>query len=1006
MTALVAIPLHDAGAQYFGRNKVQYDKLDFRILPTDHFRIHFYPAESLATADVARLAERWYARHKALLHHEFSGNPLIFYSDPPDFQQSNVIEGEISQGTGGVTEGLRERVIMPFTGSYAETDHVLGHELVHVFQYRIAAESKGGLRSVANIPLWLIEGMAEYLSLGRVDPNTAMWLRDALRRNDLPTLTQLTRDPRYFPYRYGQALWAYIGARFGDDAVNRVFRAALEQGWEKGVATSLGVSTDSLSRQWHDAIRAAYGPAVRERTAPDRVGRAVALAGGRGEQNISPAVSPDGRYVAYFSSRGLFGMDLYLAEVETGRVLQQLTSVTTNAHFDQLSFLSSAGTWSPDGAKLAFVVYAQGDNEIDVMDVASRRIEKRIRVRGVGAMADPAWSPDGRQLAFTGYKGGLSDLYLHDLANGQTRQLTNDREAQLQPSWNPDGRSLAFVTDAGPETDFAQMRFGETRLAIMDVAAARIQLLPRFGTGKHVNPRYTPDGTALLFVSDQDGVSDLYRLNLASGEVRRVTRIATGVSGITALSPALSVARNGTVLLSVFDQQGYSIRALAAAETLGEPVTAESQRTAGILPPVQGRAALVDESLEQVTDGLPLRAPTATVPYKSSLRLDYIGGPQLGIGVGGGYGTGVSGGVALSFSDELGNRNVQAVLQAQGDVKDLGGQVLYLNRENRWNWGGQAYHIPMAGGFATYDDATFNIDGQDVPGTIYRQEIQRVFYDNAQAIAQYPLSATRRFEFSLGAQRIGFDRQVDSLYIVGDQVLREVRGSAPAGQALTFGTATAAFVGDYSFFGFTSPVAGGRYRFELSPSVGTINYATALADFRRYFLARPVTLAFRGMHFGRYGAGAESDRMQPLFVGQPYLIRGYDPSSFDASECIGGSPANDCPAFNRLAGSRIGVANVELRIPLFGTRQFGLINLPFLPTEVSPFVDAGYAWNKGDKLDFRFDRSTSDRVPVFSAGFSVRANLLGYAIGEFYWAHPFQRPEKNWVFGFQLQPGW
>jgi outer membrane protein assembly factor BamA len=267
------------------------------------------------------------------------------------------------------------------------------------------------------------------------------------------------------------------------------------------------------------------------------------------------------------------------------------------------------------------------------------------------------------------------------------------------------------------------------------------------------------------------------------------------------------------------------------------------------------------------------------------------------------------------------------------------------------------------------------------------------------------LSTTRRFEFSVGGQRISFNREVDSLYLIGDNVVREVRGSAPAGNALTFGTATAAYVGDYSFFGFTSPVAGGRYRFEVSPNIGTVNYTTALVDFRRYLFAKPITLAFRGMHFGRYGPGAESDRLQPLFVGQPYLIRGYDPSSFDVNECQA-TDTSECPTFDRLAGSRLGVANVELRIPLFGTRQFGLINMPFLPTEVSPFVDAGYAWNQGDKLDFRFDRTTSDRVPVFSAGVTVRANILGYAIGEFYWARPFQRPGKNWVFGFQLQPGW
>jgi hypothetical protein len=115
-----------AGGQTFGRSKVQYDRFDFRVLPTPHFSVYFYPAESLATADAARMAERWYERHSALLTHSFENNPLIFYADPPDFQQSNVVEGEIGVGTGGITEGARDRVIMPFTGSYADNDHVLG----------------------------------------------------------------------------------------------------------------------------------------------------------------------------------------------------------------------------------------------------------------------------------------------------------------------------------------------------------------------------------------------------------------------------------------------------------------------------------------------------------------------------------------------------------------------------------------------------------------------------------------------------------------------------------------------------------------------------------------------------------------------------------------------------------------------------------------------------------------------------------------------------------------
>ncbi len=995
-----------AQAQYFGRNKVQYDHLDFRILESAHFRSHFYPAESLAVADAARMAERWYQRHASLLDFQFKENPLIFYADAPDFQQSNVIEGSISQGTGGVTEGLRERVIMPFTGSYSDNDHVLGHELVHVFQYRIAEASKGGLQSVSNIPLWLIEGMAEYLSVGRDDPNTAMWLRDAVRRSDLPSLQQLTDDPRYFPYRYGQALWAYIGGRWGDEAVPRLYRAALKSGWQRGVQEALGVSVDSLGAQWHAAIRAAYGADIAARQAPNTIGTAVAPAGTRGEQNISPAISPDGRYMAYFSSRGLFGIDLYLADVASGTVIRQLTSVTHDAHFDALSFISSAGTWSPDGRQLAFVVYADGDNEIDIMDVASGDITRRIRVKGVGAMADPAWSPDGRTIAFSGLAGGISDLYLYDLETSRARAVTHDREAQLQPAWSPDGRTIAFVTDAGSETDVGMLKFGPMRLAMLDVAQGNIRLLARLGHGKSINPRFTPDGRALLFIADQDGVSDLYRESLADGSVTRLTHVATGVSGITALSPAMSVAmQTGSIAFSVFDDQGYGIRVLPSTEQSGVAVASTGTYT-GLLPPATARETRVDASLDDAATGLPLGTNFQREAYNSSLHLDYVGGPELGIAAGGGYGTGVAGGIAFSFSDQLGNRALQAVVQAQGDVRDIGAQLLYLNREHRWNWGAQGYHVPLAGGYAQYDNTTFNIDGQDVPGIIYTSTIQRTYFDNLKLITQYPLSSTRRLEFTVGGQRVGFGAQVESLYVVGSTAVRRVRDDLPTQPALTFGTASAAFVGDYSFSAFTSPVAGGRYRFEVEPNLGSINYTTALADYRRYLFARPFTLAFRGMHYGRYGGGSEDPRIQPLFVGQPSLVRGYDATSFDASECQAGSGSDKCPQFNRLIGSRLAVANLELRIPLFGTEQFGLIPFRWLPLEVSPFVDAGLAWSQGDSVSLRFDRNTIERVPVVSTGISARMNLFGYAIGEVYWARPFQRPGKNWVFGFQLRPGW
>jgi len=156
------------------------------------------------------------------------------------------------------------------------------------------------------------------------------------------------------------------------------------------------------------------------------------------------------------------------------------------------------------------------------------------------------------------------------------------------------------------------------------------------------------------------------------------------------------------------------------------------------------------------------------------------------------------------------------------------------------------------------------------------------------------------------------------------------------------GTASAAVVYDTSIFGGTSPIVGQRYRLELGTAGGSLNYSTFLADYRRYFrLARPVTIAGRFLHFGRYGGDAEDTRLQDIFLGYPSLIRGYGAGSFHANEC-GMSAPGRCPVFDRLFGSRMAVGNAELRVPVLG--PLGVIasrSVP--PVETALFYDAGIA---------------------------------------------------------------
>ena len=227
--------------------------------------------------------------------------------------------------------------------------------------------------------------------------------------------------------------------------------------------------------------------------------------------------------------------------------------------------------------------------------------------------------------------------------------------------------------------------------------------------------------------------------------------------------------------------------------------------------------------------------------------------------------------------------------------------------------------------------------------------------------------------------------------------------------------ASLALVGDNSFNAFTSPVRGVRYRYELEATIGTVSYQTVTADYRRYFNPnRNLTFAVRGMHYGRYNYEDEdvnTDFIRPLFLGYETLVRGHAYESFDSARECKPTEASSCPAFDRLFGQRLGLANFEVRVPFIGTEQFGLINLPYVPMELVAFTDVGMAWNRGsdeDPLPAQWTLSTADdaRVPLFSSGISARFNILGMMILEAYYAYPWNRPVKGWHWGFNLAPGW
>jgi hypothetical protein len=997
-----------AVAQYFGRNQVQYKEFKFEVTTTQHFQVHFYPEEREAAEEAARMAERWYSRLSQILKHELSGpQPLILYASSPDFRQTNVVSG-ISEGTGGVTEGLRRRIVMPVFGSLEETDHVLGHELVHAFQYDIANQVRqaGDTRSgLESLPLWFVEGMAEYLSIGHVDPHTAMWIRDAARsREELPAIDQLD-DPANFPYRWGQAFWAYVAGRWGDDIV----RTMLDEGVRVGgagpaIERVLGINDEELSAQWHNAITTQYADTLKAGMPASKTGRALLRDPEEASLAVAPSLSPDGQHVIYLSERDLFSIDMYLAEVETGRVIRRLTNTAIDPHFNSIQFLASAGAWHPNAHQFVFGAIRDAYPVLAIVNTDTGERIREIPFRDLGEILNPTWSPDGRWIAFSAATAGRSDLFVYDMMTDTRRQLTNDAFADLQPAWSSESSQLAFVTDRG-STDLKTLDAGRFGLAVIDVASGKIDLLPTFPRGKSINPQWAPGSRSLYFLSDVTGVTDVYAIDVDTKRIRRLTQLDAGVSGITALSPALSAAVDANrIAFTGYEDGRIGIYFIEQRDALAgmpfESTIPAGTPAAAILPPAMRESELVRMALADATTGLPPAVPPPEA-YRARLGLNAVSQPYITAGYGS-FGGMFGGGIAFSFSDMLGNHNLDVMVDANtyGDVGDIhrntGGVLAYTNRTKRWNWGLSAGQIPYLSGYSIASATPTGFAEQEV---IFRQT-----YRGIDGRTFYPLSTARRVEFGAGFQTISFDQQIRTFnYSRGGQFLGQNTERTSLGETLQMGTATAAFVYDTSVFGATSPVSGQRSRFEVTPAFGSLDFTTAIADYRRYFMpAQFYTIAGRLMHYGRYGNDANSTSLFPLFLGYPEFVRGYGAGSIQAQECFSGPTGGTCEVYDRMIGSRLMVANLELRFPLlrpFGVRRGGMYGP--VPIEVALFADGGVAWTGSQSPSF----AGGDRDPISSTGVTFRVNMFGYAVAAIDLAYPFQRRERGWVWAFNLMPG-
>jgi len=194
-----------AAAQYFGQNKIQYRQYDWRSITSDHFEVYFYSGCDSLAMRVLDLAEKTNLVLAERLGHALTRRvPIILYGSHNNFAQTNVTPELIDPSTGGFTEVLRNRVVLPFTGSYEDLRHVVVHELTHAYMFDMlyggSAAAMLAHQTFFTIPLWFAEGLAAYFSLG-MEPNAETFLRDGTIEGYLPPLQY---SGGYIVYKQGQ----------------------------------------------------------------------------------------------------------------------------------------------------------------------------------------------------------------------------------------------------------------------------------------------------------------------------------------------------------------------------------------------------------------------------------------------------------------------------------------------------------------------------------------------------------------------------------------------------------------------------------------------------------------------------------------------------------------------------------------------------------------------------------------------------------------------------------
>ena len=919
-----ALPVKAQYEGYFGENKIAYDKFDWQTYRSTHFTIYFYKREQVTLTKVASYAESAYDDISRQLNFQIP-KPinLIYYASHSDFEQTNTELNFISEGIGAFALPSRNRMVLPVDLPDEKLQQLIAHELTHVFQFEILFGGNYLRAATTNAPQWFLEGMASYFGNDE-DNKDRMVLRDAVLSDQVPEIAQRGIEG-FFAYRFGHAVFDFVTAEWGKDAVRDFlfeFRNQVGPTIDRALKRAFNINAEDFDIKFRRYLRQRYLKILTEKGEPVDFGERFRVEDTPSAE-LSPRAYPSGDFIAAISTYK-DQADVVVLSTRDRKLFKNLTKGYTTQYEYIVSQWVTTGPQigpdlavSPDGNTVAVFARRERGRDLLLLNALDGGVRERVEMPGLDQQLNPAFSPDGRTIVFRAVQAAKSDIFSYDTTTHAITNLTNDQAYSFAPTFSPDGHWIYYCSVSGTKSKIFRFR--------PESPESREQIT--YGDWNDEDPALSPDGKRLFFSSDRDaGIYNIYSLNLETGEMWLHTNVVAG-----ALSPTVFVGRDNTeklVFTAYFKRRFtlYIADSRKAVRKLPElaPVPTPSSPQ-GYQPYQPAIEVAVDPEKFDKKASHKLQLEDAFVNAGINTDQTFVSN------------------TVLVFGDNLGDRRFIAQLQSVSSFTNF--DFIYFDLSHR-----------LQKGIELFDSRTYFTTLSDQGGGTIVRDRRAYRQTGGNFLGTYPLSRYQRLEGQVGFVSRSIDYPFLFTNLDGSQsvVINPRTDNYP-----NIGLALVSDTVDYQEFG---PLSGVRYRlsgswapdFKRDPSVGADSVTLTgdvTADLRLYLKVFKRSL-FAVRLFGARSTGNFPDI---YYFGGLDTLRGLDYASS--------------------IGNTVAYANFEYRFPLIDLLAFPGIGLRSIRGRV--FFDIGGSALKDQHFQF-WDSSNRQLIDgIASYGYGFEINILG-----------------------------